>query len=225
MKKKHVDIRIEQCVTLSKASNCPRRKFGAMLIDPKRNVVLADGYNGGPRGGDGDLCRGSWCERDGLREEDTEIKVFSSFHDIGRTRVLFKKVSLLVKGKEVWGGEAYTEDAEEVLRKANEERSKLLKQCTPIESGTMMEKGCHHAEGNVICNAAENGVSTRGAWLIVTGEPCPMCAKSIHHAGIEKVLCVKGGYKGGGEGVDYLIRNKVGVEYVEGPQDPRLLKE
>ena len=33
-----------------KASNCPRRKFGALLVDPERNVVLMDGYNGGPRG-------------------------------------------------------------------------------------------------------------------------------------------------------------------------------
>ena len=34
-----------------------------------------------------------------------------------------------------------------------------------------MEIGCHHAEMNVICNAAANGVPTRDAWLLVTGEP------------------------------------------------------
>ena len=50
MKSKHLSIRIEQCLALSKASNCPRRKFGALLLDPRRNVVLMDGYNGGPRG-------------------------------------------------------------------------------------------------------------------------------------------------------------------------------
>ena len=50
MKGKHLAIRIEQCLALSKASNCPRRKFGALLVDPERNVVLMDGYNGGPRG-------------------------------------------------------------------------------------------------------------------------------------------------------------------------------
>ena len=42
MKDKHLAIRIEQCLALAKASNCPRRKFGALLVDPDRNVVLMD---------------------------------------------------------------------------------------------------------------------------------------------------------------------------------------
>ena len=53
MKEKHIRIRIEQCLALAKASNCPRRKFAALLFDSDRNVVLMDGYNGGPRGGGG----------------------------------------------------------------------------------------------------------------------------------------------------------------------------
>ena len=65
MKQKHLRIRIEQCLALSKASNCPRRKFGALLLDPERNVILMDGYNGGPRGG-GELCGGEVCLRDEL---------------------------------------------------------------------------------------------------------------------------------------------------------------
>ncbi|MCA9547014.1 MAG: hypothetical protein KC613_21580, partial [Myxococcales bacterium] len=116
LKSKHIRIRIEQCLALAKASNCPRRRFGALLLDPDRNVILMDGYNGGPRGG-GRLCGGNVCLRDHLH----------------------------------------------------------------IQSGTRMEVGCHHAEMNVICNAAANGVSTRGAWLLVTGEPCVLCAKLIHH--------------------------------------------
>ena len=68
-----------------------------------------------------------------------------------------------------------------------------------------MEIGCHHAEMNVICNAAAGGVPTRGAWLLVTGEPCLMCAKLIHHAGITKVIVVGGGYAGE-NGVGYLSR-------------------
>ena len=43
MQEKHVQIRIEQCLALAKASNCPRRRFGALLVDPSRNVVLMDG--------------------------------------------------------------------------------------------------------------------------------------------------------------------------------------
>ncbi|MBL92292.1 MAG: cytidine deaminase [Myxococcales bacterium] len=156
MKEKHIRIRIEQCLALAKASNCPRRTFGALLLDPKRNVVLMDGYNGGPRGG-GDLCGGDDCLRDTMN----------------------------------------------------------------ITSGTRMEVGCHHAEMNVICNSAANGVPTQDAWLIVTGEPCMMCAKLIHHAGIQKVIVVSEGYAGA-NGVSYLQDHGVAVQGVSGPKDPRL---
>ena len=156
VKEKHIRIRIEQCLALAKASNCPRRTFGALLLDPERNVVLMDGYNGGPRGG-GKLCGGEECLRETLG----------------------------------------------------------------VQSGTRMEIGCHHAEMNVICNAAANGVRTRGAWLIVTGEPCMMCAKLIHHSGITRVLVVDGG-NAGANGCDYLESHKVEVMRLEGPQDPRI---
>lgn len=156
MKDKHIRIRIEQCLALAKASNCPRRKFGALLLDPQRNVVLMDGYNGGPRGG-GELCGGATCLRDDLK----------------------------------------------------------------VQSGTRMEVGCHHAEMNVVCNCAASGVATNGAWLIVTGEPCLMCSKMIHHAGITKVIVVDGGYLGA-NGVEYLRDHGVAVEAVDGPKDPRL---
>lgn len=159
MKEKHINIRVEQCLALAKASACTRRTFGALLLDPERNVVLMDGYNGGPRGG-GQLCGGDRCLRDELN----------------------------------------------------------------IPSGTRMEIGCHHAEMNVICNAAANGVTTRGAWLIVTGEPCVLCAKLVHHAGITRVLVVGGGYLGE-NGVEYLKAHGVGVQIVEGPPDPRRAKQ
>lgn len=155
MKEKHVRIRVEQCLSLAKASSCPRRTFGAMLLDPDRNVVLMDGYNGGPRGG-GQLCGGDRCLRDDMS----------------------------------------------------------------VPSGTRMEVGCHHAEMNVICNAAANGVRTSGAWLIVTGEPCVLCAKLLHHAGVVRVLVVGGGYAGE-NGLDYLRDHGVEVQVVEGPADPR----
>lgn len=156
MKEKHIRIRIEQCLALAAASNCPRRKFGALLLDPVRNNVLMDGYNGGPRGG-GELCGGDACLRDTLG----------------------------------------------------------------VKSGTRMEIGCHHAEMNVICNAAACGVATAGAWLIVTGEPCVLCAKLLHHAGIARVLVVSGGYAGE-NGVSYLRNHGVEVLELEGPQDPRI---
>jgi len=142
-------------LALAKASNCPRAKFGSLLVDPDRNVILMDGYNGGPRGG-GELCGGEVCLRD-------------------------------------------TEN---------------------VVSGTRVEVGCHHAEMNVICNAAANGVPTKNAWLIVTGEPCMMCAKLIHHAGVTRVIVVDGGF-GGANGVDYLNSHGVVVQMTDGPKDPR----
>lgn len=157
MKEKHIRIRIEQCLMLARASNCPRRKFGALLLDPERNVILMDGYNGGPRGG-GELCGDDVCLRDTME----------------------------------------------------------------IQSGTRMEVGCHHAEMNVICNSAASGVSTQGAWILVTGEPCVLCAKLIHHAGVSKVIVVGGGYAGE-NGIDYLHKHGIEVDTVEGPQDERLV--
>jgi dCMP deaminase len=156
MNEKHIQIRIDQCLVLSNASNCSRRKFGALLIDPVRNVILMDGYNGGPRGG-GKLCDGDRCFRD-----DNDV-----------------------------------------------------------ESGTMIEHGCHHAEMNVICNAAANGVKTEGAWLFINGEPCLLCSKLIHHSGIEKVIIISGGFIGV-NGIDYLLKNKIIVEERDGPIDPRI---
>ena len=92
-----------------------------------------------------------------------------------------------------------------------------------VASGTRMEIGCHHAEMNVICNCAASGVPTKGAMLVVTGEPCMMCAKLIHHAGITHVIVVGGGYAGE-NGVGYLRDHGVEVSSVEGPQDPRLVE-
>lgn len=154
MKKKHLRIRINQCLELAEASNCVRRKFGAMLIDPERNVVLMDGYNGGPREGS-KLCGEHGCLREG------------------------------------------------------------------VESGTHVEIGCVHAEMNVICNCAANGVKASGGWLVVTGEPCLLCAKLIHHSGIVRVIAVGGGYMGD-NGIGYLQENGVDVVFVDGPQDPRI---
>jgi deoxycytidylate deaminase len=230
---KHVALRVEQCLVLAKASNCPRRKFGALLIDPTRNVILADGYNGGPRGGLGTLCKGYYCERDGLTMDDLEFEdgfEHNFLHGCGSIRVPVVRVRVKANeealhtvyknphdGMDLGEGRR-TPTAEE---KAREWAEALVAKTPPIKSGTMVEIGCVHAEMNVICNAAAQGTLTRGAWLILTGEPCLMCARLIHHAGIVKVLCVKGGFVGGDAGPEYLRANRVEVEYVEGPQDPR----
>jgi len=48
---------------------------------------------------------------------------------------------------------------------------------------------CIHAEQNVIIQAAYLGLSTKGAVLYSTANPCSSCAKMIINAGIVKVVC------------------------------------
>ena len=224
MKDKHIQIRIEQCLVLAKASHCPRRKLGAMLLDPERNVVLADGYNGGPRGGQGPLCGGYFCERDGFDPKKTYI-------ERGSRRVYHSRgVFLTVPEIQVHYGDTKRVQAftikegleQEALDKAKAWLREMEMEYPPIPSGTHIEKGCHHAEMNVLMNAAAHGIATKGAWMIVLAEPCIMCAKLIHHAGIEKIIVVDGGYAGGKAGVQYLRKHGVEVQEVKGPKDPRL---
>jgi len=193
---------------LAKASNCPRRKFGAMLLDPERNVVLMDGYNGGPRGG-GELCGGHWCVRDGLKPEDVDVRLEVA-DPKGPTR--WRRIWL--KGQCLPERHALAVDAEDAKRR-------ILEAYPPIKSGTCMERGCHHAEMNVVANCAAAGVASKGAWLFVTGEPCLLCAKLIHHAGIAHVVVISEGYLGE-NGLPYLKRHGVKVTQVSGPKDPRL---
>ena len=87
-------------------------------------------------------------------------------------------------------------------------------------AGTRVECGGNQAEMNQICNDDANVVSTNNAWQIVTGEPCTMCAKLIHHAGIQRVVIVDGGFMGE-NGVGYLESHGVEIQRTEGPQDPR----
>jgi len=258
MKNKHTEIRIEQCISLAKASNCPRLKVAALLLDPIRNVILADGYNGGPRGADGSLCKGHWCERNGLTMDDLTFEKShvhrhrgyrQGSHSVpgiavkanGKTIKFFERgvcehlteskktdpFDLPAAGEDDPLGpsearEGVVLDFPSTMDKAKEWAEELVANNPPIESGTHMEKGCHHAEFNVICNAAAGGVKTDGAWIIVLAEPCVMCAKLIHHSGIKKVILVDGGYAGGKAGVEYLQENGVEIEEVEGPRDPRL---
>ena len=90
-----------------------------------------------------------------------------------------------------------------------------------IKSGTMLEVGCSHSECNAIFNAARQGRAVVGHHMLVSGEPCLMCAKAIVQCGIERVYCIRGGYLGAGPGVDFLLENGVTVSYRHGPQDPR----
>jgi dCMP deaminase len=91
------------------------------------------------------------------------------------------------------------------------ERDKL-----EIPSGRDTQIGCHHAEMNAISNAAFEGVRLEGSWLICTAPPCLMCAKMIHHAGIDKVFYTNSNPERWltGDGLSYLHENNVSVEKI-----------
>lgn len=227
MKDKHLQIRIDQCLALARASGCPRRKLAALLLDPIRNVILADGYNGGPREAKGSLCKGVWCERDGLTPENVTIGEGWRRSREGYHTLQTHELQVRINGERVWGFDLsdFPGVRERVQGYAEKHRNELLEKYPPVKSGENVERGCHHAEMNVICNAAAGGVKTAGAWMIILAEPCVMCAKLIHHSGITKVIVVDGGYIGGKEGVNYLQEYGVKVQTIQGPRDPREISQ
>jgi dCMP deaminase len=71
MKQKHLDFYIQQTKELSKLSTCTRNKFGALIVDPKHNCIVMNGYNGTGRGGD-TCCGGDTCLRDTMKIKSGE---------------------------------------------------------------------------------------------------------------------------------------------------------
>ncbi len=68
------------------------------------------------------------------------------------------------------------------------ERGGCLRDKKSIQSGKNQEL-CYalHAEQNAIIQAALHGVSTEGAELYCTAQPCSMCAKTMVNAGIIRI--------------------------------------
>lgn len=71
---------------------------------------------------------------------------------------------------------------------------------------------CIHAEQNAIIQAAYHGVSTKGATLYSTTNPCSSCAKILANAGIIKVVCKNEHHDK--EGMELLKKAGIIVEIV-----------
>ena len=69
---------------------------------------------------------------------------------------------------------------------------------------------CIHAEQNAIIQAAYLSVSTRGATLYSTTNPCSSCAKMLINAGIVRVVCKMEHHDK--EGIELLKKAKVKVD-------------
>lgn len=225
MKDKHIQIRINQCLENAKASNCPRRKFGALIVDPERNVVLADGYNGALRGG-GDLCGSldginniNFCARNGLTLENFEIVSNNYSSKIYFVSNLLKRnIKIYFKN---FKNKYYKLSNDDITDRARLYIKNLIEKYPKITSGEKVEIGCIHAEVNTIINACNNGNPVKGSWLFINGEPCINCSKTIINAGIERVYIVDKGYSGS-NGCNIMEKLGVKVIRVDGPQDSRL---
>ncbi|MCK9525938.1 MAG: dCMP deaminase family protein [Limnochordia bacterium] len=67
-----------------------------------------------------------------------------------------------------------------------------------------------HAEQNAIIQAALHGVSTDGATLYCTHQPCILCAKMLINAGVQKVV-FQGEYP---DGLALELMNEAQIEMV-----------
>jgi len=212
MNRQHLLIRIDQCMSLATASPCVRSHHGALIVDPVRNTLLVDGYNTPPPRSRG-LCEGRWCARNGLEVEDL-VLIHKKYNTTASLGVISDMGWYIVHKN---GAREFPCDAMSVLggpyeteKEAVEDQEKLSFQNPRIMYGHS-EVGCSCAEMNALATAARRGVAVEGAWIIITGVPCLMCAKVIHSAGIAKVVAIANGYDNE-EGVDYLNKYSVPLE-------------
>lgn len=72
----------------------------------------------------------------------------------------------------------------------------------------------HHAEANLIGNAAKSGIPTKGCTMFITTSPCVQCAKLIEISGISKVY-YHVPYKEL-DGINYLLEAGIDIQLLEG---------
>ncbi len=70
-----------------------------------------------------------------------------------------------------------------------------------------------HAEQNLICQSAKNGVSMDGATVYTLMTPCRTCAMLLINSGVKKVVCEKK-YHAGKECELMFKKAKVKLEFV-----------
>jgi dCMP deaminase len=85
-------------------------------------------------------------------------------------------------------------------------------QCLKEIAGREDYKPCVHAEQNAICLCAKRGLAVKGGTIYVNADICVTCAKLIVTCEISRVV-VRRDHKGTREGIDYLERYGVKVDY------------
>jgi len=150
---------LEICQIVGKKSQCLSRKIGAILVRDK--AVIAQGYNGPPRG---------------VRTCDTRWLVDKSLREAA--------------GFETKDQESDQEELQTLFKSKLEGVCPRYVPEMGFKSGQGLE-WCvaGHAERNALINAARAGISTKGAKMYMDcGIPCTPCLVEIINAGIDEII-------------------------------------
>lgn len=88
---------------------------------------------------------------------------------------------------------------------------------TTHEDGTVTQHCVRttHAEQNAIAQAAKLGVPIDGATVYCKMTPCPVCAKMIINAGIQRIVCEKR-YHAGSESEEMFRQVGIALDFFDG---------
>lgn len=171
----------ELCQTIAKKSQCLSRKIGAILVRDK--AVIAQGYNGPPRGVM--TCDRRWREDEKMRQEAIDKSIKHPGND----------------------GLSPFENIDKVFY-----RTHLEGKCPRYvpEMGFKSGEGLEwcvagHAERNALINAARFGIATKGTIMYMDcGTPCTPCLVEIINAGISEIVITREHYYD--PSAEYLLR-------------------
>ena len=189
------EVFMTTAVSQSHASNCLKRKVGALIVDDDNKIPLSVGYNDNPIGMEScfSLFNGL-CYKDRAMETKLENIVPFFCPECGREHRAIKPP---------W--KCNCKKADGSLCRCNFKLkffpSRNLELCTAI-----------HAEERAILSLGPR--RAEGCTIYVNTFPCLQCARHIKDAGISKVVYIEA-YPIE-ESVDYLKMNKIDIEPFEG---------
>lgn len=188
---------------------CLSRGVAAIIVDPNRNCILSEGYNGPPKGV-------SHCNT----ADYVENYLIPMMND--NDRVIARK-KIWAKGLSGYPGE-FDENMCELICNSG----KCPRQVLDYQSGERLELcTCAHAEENAIAVAGQN---LHGSAIFVSaGVPCYLCCRKIINSGIKYVFCLGNDYPKSEVSV-WMLKSagldvyRVNKEWINNEDDDKLVK-
>ena len=144
MKAKHLRYWIEQTKSLSKLSECVRKKFGCLIVDPVSNCLLVDGYNGKCRGGTSQCGGETSCLRDVWEIKSGEVPSIGCNH--AESNAICNSARLGISVKDKW----LFVNGEPCLMCAKLIHASGLKAVFYIKGGYSTEEGINYLKKNAV---------------------------------------------------------------------------